>query len=450
MRPLLIILLTLGSLVLAACAPALPLPTTPPATPPATESAPVRAIGLSLTDYRAQRRQLSAFSARLQAHGVNMVGINAGRLDWTYFPWPGHSERWSHEVREDGLDYLGEAAATFGAWSHVSAIVDVFVGRYLEEHPEVAARSVTGEASSFQVSIHELVDGAFGQQLLELITYIAANYPVDSIALTELFYDEYGYGDDDRAAYRAYTGYSDWPRTTDGTIDTTHPSIGAWRVHALSRFVARAATITNRHGKELFVDVRVSWGQLANEGGESGQDYGRFLAHADRLVLWNYFALSGYSPEYSADIARAMAHYGRERIIISIGLWGPDETTLPAEQLQRALQTIEASAVPNVWITPSHMLSAAHWDVIKARWGTSARMAVALAAPGRQPDEHCRHAATLPRCPGPAVPQRRRPGRAPVPHRSAARVGSAARRSRRRPAAPATARAAGGSGRPRR
>lgn len=330
---------------------------------------PVRAIALSHSDYLAHRGSRVAYAAMLRARGITMVGLNAGRLDWTYFPWPEHRERWSEDVRMTGADFLAEEAALFGPWSKTVAIVDVFVERYLNEHPAAAARSASGQPGQLQVSVHELVDGQFGEEMLTLIEYIAATYPVDALALTELFYDDYGFGEDDLAAYRAYTGQDDWPRTADGAIDTDHPSIGDWRSHALSRFIARAATIVHRYDKELYVDVRVSWGNLAREGRESGQDYQRFLAHADRLILWNYFGLSGYAPEYSEEIAAAVAPYGPERIIISIGLWAEHEATVSPEQMGRALQAIEGSPVPNVWITPSHMLGEKHWEIIEARWG---------------------------------------------------------------------------------
>lgn len=363
--------LPLALVLLVACA----RPVAPPApitarvtSSPAASAAPVRAIGLSPEDYQARRPELAAFSAELRARGVNMVGLTAGRLDWTYFPWPGHEDRWSSDVRRTGVDYLAEGAGQFGPWSHVSAIVDVFVGRYLEAHPDAAARSADGEPSSFQVSTYALVEGAYGDQLLELIEHIAATYPVDSITLTELFYDQYGYGDDDGAAYRAYTGRDDWPRTEEGAIATSHPSIGDWRSHALSRFVARAAAVAHHHGKELFVDVRVSWDNLANEGRESGQDYGRFLEHADRLVLWNYFGLSTYGPAYTAAIARSVAKYGPGQVIISVGLWAEGGETVAPEQLAQALRAIEASGIPNSWVTPSHMLSNRHWQVIDEQW----------------------------------------------------------------------------------
>ncbi len=375
------ITLTLLSILLITCvlAPDVARPVAPagsapgaerPASTPVPTREPVRAIGLSHTDYLAHRDKREALGAALRARGVNMVGLNAGRFDWTYFPWPGRRERWSNDVRTTGADFLAEEVALAGDWSYTVAMVDMFVGRYLEERPAAAARSATGQPSRLQVSTHELVHGQFGQEILALIEYIAATYPVDAIALTELFYDSYGFGDDDRADYRAYSGQDDWPRTRNGAIDTGHPLIGEWRSRALSRFIARAAAIAHRHNKELFVDVRVSWGRLAWEGRESGHDYGRFLAHADRLVLWNYFGLSGYPPEYGAEIAAAVAHYGPQRIIISVGLWDNDSASLPPEEMLRALRVIEGSAAPNVWITPSHMLSQKHWDVIAARWGS--------------------------------------------------------------------------------
>lgn len=89
---------------------------------------------------------------------------------------------------------------------HVSAIVDVFAPRYIAQHPKAVALAPDGTPIPHQVSTMALVEGDFGQQLLALLDYVAAHYPVDSISLTELSYAKEGYGPDDKAADLAYTG----------------------------------------------------------------------------------------------------------------------------------------------------------------------------------------------------------------------------------------------------
>lgn len=336
----------------------------PPQAPPTPEP-PVRAMSVSYRDIANSQSEAALIEARMQAIGINMVGLNAGRLDWNYFQWQGREANWSSQVENSGVDYLMEDATRFGEWAHVSAVVDVFAPRYIERDPTSAAISADGERIEYQVSTMELVEGAFGEDLLAMLDYIAANYPVDSITLTELFYYREGYGEVDLEAYRAYTGREDFPRTLWGGIDVDHPSIGEWRSYEISRFIAKAAEVVHQYDKELFVDVRVSWGNLANESRENGQDYTLLLEHADRLVIWNYFGLNEYDAAYTAELARYLEKFGEGKVIVSIGLWGEDDSTVPPADLRHALHALSHTNIPHFWITPSFLLSDRHWEVLE-------------------------------------------------------------------------------------
>ncbi len=336
----------------------------PPQASPTPEP-PVRAMSVSYRDIANSQSEAALIEERMQAIGINMVGLNAGRLDWNYFQWQGREDYWSAQVENSGMDYLMADATRFGEWAHVSAVVDVFAPRYIERNPDSAAISADNERIDYQVSTMELVEGQFGEELLAMVEYIAANYPVDSITLTELFYYREGYGTVDREAYRAYTGREDFPRTLWGTVDVDHPSIGEWRSYELSRFIARAAEVVHQYDKELFVDVRVSWGNLANESRENGQDYSLLLEHADRLVIWNYFGLNEYDAEYTEDLARYLEKFEDGEIIISIGLWGEDDSTVPPADLRHALNALNHTNIPHFWITPSFLLSDRHWEVLE-------------------------------------------------------------------------------------
>lgn len=336
----------------------------PPQAPP-TPEAPVRAMSVSYRDIANSQNEVEPLETRMQAIGINMVGLNAGRLDWNYFQWQGRESYWSAQVEESGVDYLMEDATRFGEWAHVSAVVDVFAPRYIERHPDSAAISADGERIDYQVATMELVEGAFGEELLAMLDYIAATYPVDSITLTELFYYREGYGATDLQAYCAYTGRDDFPRTLWGAVDVEHPSIGEWRSYEISRFIARAAAVVHQYNKELFVDVRVSWGNLANESRENGQDYTLLLKYADRLVIWNYFGLNDYEAEYTEELARYMEKFGEGRVIVSIGLWGEDDRTVPPADLRHALHALTHTNTPHFWITPSFLLREEHWEVLE-------------------------------------------------------------------------------------
>lgn len=345
-----------------------PTPTSPPTPTPRPLELPVRGVRLDFSSLARSRAEVVNLEERLLQANVNLVALGAGRLDWTYFKWAGHPDNWSNEVIDTGTDFLAEDSERFSRWARVDAVVDVFAPRYIAAHPQAAAISWLGQPSKHLVSTTELVYGDFGHQLLSMIEYIAANYPVSSISLTELSYYTEGYGDDDLALYTTYTGRKDWPRLRNGLVNIDHSSIGEWRSYEIGRFIERAAAVVHQYNKELLVDVEVSWGELDRESTEYGQNYATLLEHADRLVVWNYYGLSGYDPEYTAEIARYLSRYGPERVIISIGLWAEEGGVLSPEALQAGMESALDSEIPNLWITPSHYLTEAHWEVLRRLW----------------------------------------------------------------------------------
>lgn len=341
----------------------------------ANEAAPMRALSLDPPTLTLPAPAFGRYTARVCRVGVNTVGLAAGRLDWSYFRWQGNADAWSNEVVTQERDFIAEALAAVQRCpqiTHVSAVVDVFAPRYLESHPHEAAFSADGERLDYQASTVALVEGAFGDRLLEMIDYLAATYPVQSVSLTELFYYEEGFGADDLASYMAFSGAQDWPRLRSGDIDIDAASVGSWRSVMISRFVARAAAVVARHDKELLVDVRVAWGDLDDYARKFGQDYGLLLEHADRLVLWTYFGLEDYEPSYIREIADSLADlsadYGSERFILSFGLWDRTRPVLPPAELQAALREAQASSLPHVWVTPSSLFAAEHWRQLAKVW----------------------------------------------------------------------------------
>jgi hypothetical protein len=336
-----------------------------------SQETPMRALALDPPIYHLDAADLEGYMSQVCASGANTVALNAGRLDWTFFPWDKNSERWSSDVKDTRRDFVAETLTrlkTCNSVNHVSLIVDVFAPRYIADFPEAAAITADGERLEYQVSSVELAEGEFGEELLEMLEYLAATYPVDSISLTELFYYEEGYGPEDLTSYQEFTGREDWPRDEADEIDINAPSVGAWRSALVARFIGRAADVVQEHGKELIVDVRVPWGGLENRSRKYGQDFDLLLEAADRLVLWVYFDLDGYSPAYVQDIATAYAKYGPERMILSFGLWGQNDDVLAPAALQKALNEAQRSALQSVWITPSSFLTEEHWQVLEASW----------------------------------------------------------------------------------
>jgi hypothetical protein len=338
------------------------------------DSAPIRAMRVTYADYETSREELDQLEQQMQAAGINMVGLGAGRIEWTYFKWAGHEGNWSNDVKNTQIDYLAEDAVRFGKWAHINAVVDVFAPNYIQAHPEKAAISFIGQPSENLVSTTELVSGEFGQQLLDMIEYIAANYPVDSISLTELFYHSDGYGADDKASYLAYSAQiddprPDWPRTEDGHIDINDPSIGNWRTHVMDVYLDKIVAACHNHGKEFFMDVGLSLDNLTKITNEHGTNYSVVLEHTDKLLVWGYFDLDNYPPQYFYDIAQFLIGFGKDRVILSIGLWRQDGGATTADNLKAAILASQAGGMPNLWITPRALMAEDHWKVLEELWG---------------------------------------------------------------------------------
>jgi hypothetical protein len=339
---------------------------------------PVRAIRLDYVNLADSRNQVTALESRIKQAGVNMVAVGAGRADWTFFPWAGHSDSWSSDVKSAGIDFLAQDSARFGKWAHVSAVVDVLAPLYIQAHPEEAAISWTGIPSKNLVGTIELVEGNFGRQLLDMIQAIAANYPVNSITLTEIVYHVDGYGPKDKAAYLTYTGRTDWPRLADGQIDIADPSIGLWRSYEIGRLVEKAAAITHKYDKQLFVEVRAS-SDLKSDATDKGTNYELMLKYADELVVWSNYGLAGHSPEYVREIVQTLRPLGSDRVIVSIGLWQnnsdealldkPNQAAIGANEVKIELQAAQQGGMTNFWVTPSFLLGQEHWQVLTDLWG---------------------------------------------------------------------------------
>jgi len=340
----------------------------------------IRAMRVDYLDEDKSRGEVAALNTQMEQSGVNLVAVGAGRADWTYFPWRDHPDRWSDEVRTSGIDYLLDDSLRFGKWAHVSAVVDVLSPLYIQAHPETASISWVGVPSKNIVATMELVDGKFGQDLLDMIDEIASTYPVNSITISELVYYVDGFGEQDKAAYIAYTGQSDWPRVPDARqINLDDPSIGVWRSYEIGRFLAKAAEITHKYGKQLFVETFITEDQNANITVRNGTDISSLLAHADRIVVWGDHNLDEQHAQAALPgFAQFLARYGEKRIIMMIGLWNKSYdagtpknamTSISSDELRTALFLANQRGITNLFITPSFLMSNAHWQVLKDLWG---------------------------------------------------------------------------------
>lgn len=262
--------------------------------------------------------------------------------------------------------------------AHVTAVVDVLGPRYIAAHPETAAISWDGQPSKNLVGTLELVEGEYGQQVLALIETVAADYPVNSILLTELAYHVDGFGARDKTAYLAYANQTDWPRTATGAIDVDAPALGEWRSYEVSRFVEKAAARVHQHGKQLYLEVRASPSDLVSQSAAAGTRYDLMLRYVDRLVVWDTEGLEGDAPARLQALAAFFSAYGPNRAIPLLGLWRPaDKASLleRAQQLpvaptalQAGIQAVQQGGMASFWIAPSYLLTADHWAVLHSVW----------------------------------------------------------------------------------
>lgn len=330
---------------------------------------PIRAVRVQYTDYQNSRSELPAIQDHLTRVHANMIGLSAGRVEWAYFKWKTHPEYISSEVHDTGLDILGEDSIQYAKYGHIDAVIDVLSPNYILAHPDAAAINVFGQRSQLLVGTMELVEGDYGRLLMDMVTNIAANYPrINSISITELCYRLDGYGPKEKASYLAYTGRTDWPYQSNGQIDIDDPSIGNWRSHILDIYLDKLAAIAHAYGKQLFLDVSLSWNDLQKAANEDGTRYDLMLEHIDKLVVWGYFYLKNIPPEFLETAAQFLKHYGTDRVIMSIGLWGPNNSIMPSDLLGRGILASKRGGLPNLWITPSVMMDDAMWQVLENTW----------------------------------------------------------------------------------
>lgn len=352
----------LASLLLGASVNAGSAGPPPPARVPAE-----RMVSFGFEDIVTHDAGLPGASSRLDRANVNSISISAGRLDWTAFPWDEHPEAASAPVQATRRDYVRQAMRILGGESRrVVITIDALVPRWIEQDPSIAGVGPTGIRSTDFASVSALTDGPVGDRLVAYVREVAERYHPAAIELTELMFDDATFGRDDLASYRAFTSRSDWPRTGDGAIDTTDASLSAWRSASLASLVARAARASHAQGVQLHMDVRAPWQNPGADRAESGHDYARLARVADRLVVWDYFALEGRPPAYSLGLARSLAQRGTP-FTVSVGMWA-HRGTISAADLAAALRAAAAGGAESVAATPASLLGDDGWRALERVW----------------------------------------------------------------------------------
>lgn len=364
-----------------------------------------RIVSLGYEDITADNRNWSDLEQRLDAAGATGVNITVGRMDWTAFPFvpaaDGGPTANAASVEETGKDFVQEAVdalrvAGDGRHRSISLTIDTLVPRWIAKDEFVAGVDVNGKRSDMFPSATALERGPVGDRLNQVVATIAERYHPDTVALTELMFDDHTFGDDDVHSYERYTGEHGWPETKPDSagktaIDVGAKSLAVWRSHVLAGVVERARNTANQHGVKLAIDVRAPWDNPAGDRAESGHDYGQLLKVADRLIIWNYFGLNGRDAEYSEQITRALRErFGADadRVVMSVGLWAdskgksdaadhaPEVGTgdrLTPQQLEGGLKYSATNGINAVTVTPLSLMTPDHWRSLDRAWGSEAK-----------------------------------------------------------------------------
>jgi hypothetical protein len=324
--------------------------------------APRLAIATHFAAHDDWTQAMSSVLERARIACVDTIGVSAGRPEWTYFRWDGHRDAWSGAQKASEDDLLDVATRTFHeAGFRVAAIVDLEAPRYVKEHPDTAAVTFDGERSSQRVSIAELTAGEYRRTLLAMVEHVSARHRVDIVELTELGHYQTSFGPADLRAFQKHSGAPDWPRDGRGAIDVDASSVWAWKTAALTALVRDVAEVVHRHRKLLFIDVPVSWKGLERNGRDSGLEYRKILGAADKIVVWDYFALEDVPPGASEALARHLAaHLPVSAFYISLGMWAKHGQVAPDALAEAAAAAVRGGAT-QVWLTPNSLVSDAHW-----------------------------------------------------------------------------------------
>ncbi|MQR02452.1 glycosyltransferase [Glaciimonas soli] len=323
-------------------------------------------VSIHFSDWTSWDQALQSFLQPIESRHVNRVAVSAGRPDWTFYKWKGREQWWSPDQQEADADILGETIATLTERGYETiATLDVLAPRYLQLNPHFAALDINGKQSKEVVCSTCLANGEYGELLDAAFYALATKIEVDSICITEMFYDVQCYDDRCLDSFKEASGRKDWPRHFNGRIDRWHPAIGNWRSEQVARTIARLSGMARTYGKHLLMDVRVSRDEMARNSSENGQDYRLLLPLVDQLVVWDYFAVDRLSPRVAGKVAKYLSNnFGANRYWHSIGLWNDKGGSIDAEQMTHAIRAARRGGSDNIWITPGMYLTASHWQAL--------------------------------------------------------------------------------------
>lgn len=312
-----------------------------------------------------------AFANLLERVGAAGVALQVGRPELLLFPWNAHRDEWAPGVSAD-YDPVARALgalASIEADLEITLVIEVTAPRHIQREPASAGVFADGASSEQLPSISSLARGKFGADLVALCREVSDRYQPARISLTSLIL-EASFGDSDRELFSEMTGLRDFPRDEAGRADALDPLVVAWRTQLLTELIAQCASVT-LPGTLIDIEMRVNWDDPGADRAESGHAYAAVLDTGNAITLWDSFGLNDEPPTYSAQLADGLAaRFGvgeRERITISIGLWGrlgdaAGATTSPFD-LRIAIENTWGR-VGHIGVTPASLIGAEHWRVL--------------------------------------------------------------------------------------
>lgn len=329
-----------------------------------------RSINFGFEDVVTSKPNWKTHTERLKKANANAVSIAVGRPDWMAFPWEAYPDIQADLVRETERDFVAEALRelrkAYPDGFELTLTVDALLPGWIGEDKDLAGISAGGKHSESFASVSALTDGAVADRLIELAVELRERYEPQRIAFTELMFDGSTFGEDDLDHYKSFAKAKDWPRTSNGKIDESHDSIYRWRSKSLAKLLG---TIKDEVGDtKVDIDVRAPWQDPTGDRAESGHDYDTLLDSADRIVVWNYFAMNDVSPKYGGKIAKALQASHPDRYTMSSGLWGEGDDVVSPQDLAASLRAVAQAGAESVSVSPASSMTAEHWDALAELW----------------------------------------------------------------------------------
>lgn len=328
---------------------------------PVDKGLPVRAVRIDYPDMSPTMILTAGEEQSLRDSGITMIGVGAGRVDWSYFPWKGHAASWAPMVKRSGVDFLARDVDRYSHWAAVTAVVDVLAPLYIQTHPGAAAISWGGQSSLELVSLTQMTSGDFNKLLVDFVTEVSRRTRADSVTLVELFYYVDGFGPDDLAAFQRQSGLPDWPRLESGEININDAAIIQWRNLQLESLIKQIAEVVHQNGKTFNLEVKPTPLQIQDQDWTA---YAAFLQYADRLIVFGNPIFKDSDNTAARLAVQNMNRLGSDKLLFELGLWRDDtqpiridSIAMTADEFRKIYNTAVQAGVSSFWFTPSYLIS---------------------------------------------------------------------------------------------